>query len=191
MPEQSDAEILAPHQGVGAPPPGSGLGPPCSACGAGTWIEVGGGSAVDAYHPNIDVRKLPGVDVVHDLESGTLPFHDAHASRVKMIHSLNHLRAVTGRKILGECLRVLAPGGSLYVMVTDVEFVAKQVAATGLRECWASCLWGTRGDTYEADFHYWGYTRESLQALLLDVGFKSVIDRGPYNAWEFKMEAEK
>lgn len=186
------AEYIRQYQGRGDPPPKGEIGPACSECGQSIYLEVGGGAAADVYHPNIDVRPLPGVDMVVDLNIGDpLPFHAEHAERIKSIHMLNHLSAVGAKSLLKECLRVLRHGGSLYIMVTDIQFVAERIVADGLYDCWSSCIWGTPGDTYAHDFHLWGYSPKSLEALLKDVGFTSVHYRGVFNAWEFKMEAFK
>ena len=188
---KTDAEVLAPWQSYGDPPPPGGMGPLCPGCGFSRWIELGGGPAIDVYHPNLDSRFLPGVDIVFDLEDGPLPFHDDHADRIKMIHVLNHLSAVKGEALLRDCLRVLQPGGSLYIMVTVVQFALTRIFADGWRDCWTSMIWGTRGDTYHDDFHKWGFSPESLGKLLLTCGFREVRERGRFNYWDYQVEAFK
>ena len=54
-----------------------------------------------------------------------------------------------------------------------------------------TALWGTRGDTYDADVHKWGYTPETLTVLLERVGFSHIDQCGRFNRWEFKIEAFK
>ena len=76
-------------------------------------------------------------------------------------------------------------------MVTDIEFVCKRILEDGLRDCWGTCVWGTLGDTYEADFHYYGYTQDSLRELLLKIGFSNIQYDGNPNGWEFRMSAKK
>src|SRR3990172_3501955 len=116
------ADILRPWQSMGEPPPPGGEGPKCQDCGWSQWVELGGGDSPDAFHPNLDVRILPGVDIAHDLERLPLPFHDGHAERMKLVHVLNHLTAVAGEALLAECFRILRPGGEIFVMVTDLAF---------------------------------------------------------------------
>ena len=179
------------YQAIGPMPPPGGVGPTCSTCGQSTWVELGGGGSADVYHPNVDVRAIPGVDIVCDLSKGIIPLHDGHADKIKMIHLINHLSAEAGEKVLNECLRILRPGGSLYIMVTDMEFALKRIIADGMVDEWATCIWGTRGNTYDADFHLWGYTESSLESLLRKIGFVDISRLGHYNAWEFKMQALK
>jgi 2-polyprenyl-3-methyl-5-hydroxy-6-metoxy-1,4-benzoquinol methylase len=179
------------YQAIGSMPPPGGVGPICSICGQSMWVELGGGNSNDAYHPNVDVRAIPGVDIICDLSKGVIPLHDGHADKIKMIHLINHLSAEAGEKILNECLRILRPGGSLFIMVTDMGFVLKRIIADGMVDEWTTCVWGTRGNTYDADFHLWGYTESSLELLLKKVGFVDISRLGHYNAWEFKMQAMK
>ena len=170
----------------------------CKECGGGTFIELGGADANNSdfcggatYHPNLDIRKMPGVDMVWDLETGKIPYHDNHADRIKMVHVINHLTKVTADKILKECLRVLKPNGVLFIMVTDMEFILRKALEDGMPDAWITGIWGTKGDSHEADFHYWGYTPDSLKALLYDTGFRHVVNCGNPNAWEFRMNAVK
>src|SRR3989304_901068 len=114
-------DVLAPWQGGGPSPlihdPPPTVFPMCE-CGLSTWVELGGGEAPGVFHPNVDIRLLPGVDVVHDFRTGSLPFHDEHAERLRMLHVLNHFPLVNARKILRECMRVLRSDGRLTIMVT-------------------------------------------------------------------------
>ena len=188
----SDAELLKPWQSMGGPPPTGGTGPICPECGKSVWIELGGGSAQDVYHPNLDIQdNLPGVDMLWDLESGKIPFHDGHAQRIKTIHVLNHLSFAAGEKVLTECFRVLQSPGNLFIMVTDLEFVCDRVLKDGPRNPWVSSIFGSMGDGHEADFHKSGYTAKSLCSKLLSVGFSRAEFLRFYNRWEFCMEAIK
>lgn len=171
--------------------PAGGTGPPCSECGLGTWVELGGGDAVHAYHPNIDIREMPGVDIVLNIGTELLPFHDNHADRVKMMHSLNHLSYMEGRHVLKESFRILKPNGLIFIMVTDLDYLANKVVFNHLDEETLVSVYGTRGNTYDADYHKWGYNFVTLARMLREVGFSNIEHVGWYNAWEFKVIAEK
>lgn len=191
MTKKTDTECVAPWQATQYTVWPAKTDNVCVQCGQGSFIELGGADAPTAYHPNLDIRPLPGVDLVIDFEKDAFPFHDNHADRIKMEHLLNHLTYMTAKKVLKECLRIIKPGGMLYIMVSDVEFLCKRILEDGLRECWANEIWGTAGNTYDADFHYWGYTAESLKDLLLEIGFAEVKHDGYFNAWEFRIHAIK
>ena len=179
---------IAQWQGVGPPPIPGGEGPPCDRCGVSTWVELCGGPATDVYRPNIDVFEHENVDVVHDLESGTLPLHDGHAERIKMIHGLNHLSRDAALSILGEAFRALRPGGYIYLMVSDTDFVLERIAEEGLAERWLDCLYHAASQT-EAGFHKWAWNWKTIKAALEGAGFVEAAHLGWYNAWEFKCGA--
>lgn len=179
-------------QGVGSLPPSGGRSPEnCPACGESTWIEIGGGPAVDVYHPNIDRVAQPGVDYVCDLETERLPFHDDHATKIKAIHALQHLSRDGARHVLRECFRVLSPVGSLFLMVGDFSFILERLCEDGLVDAWLDCVFHGPNDANGFGFHKWGYSFKTLTSELELAGFTRVQHRGWYNAWEFKAEAFK
>ena len=186
-------DVLAPWQNWGPSPlsydPLPGVFPSCGQCGLSTWVELGGGEAPGVFHPNVDIRLLSGVDIVHDFRTGTLPFHGEHADRLRMLHVINHLSLVNARKVLRECLRVLRSDGRFTIMVTDLAFVLERLLSDDLHESWMRCVFGTAGDTYDEDFHYWGYSAESLSEELRQAGFINIQHRGYYNRWEFVLTA--
>ncbi len=185
-----DSEVYAKWQNFGDAPPSGGIGPICAECGHPRWIELGGGEAVDVYIPNLDTRKVRGVTIVTDLENDPLPFHDGHAERIKSIQMLNHLSKEGGERLLRECYRVLAPRGSLYIMVTDFAFLLERLREDGFRDCWMEGVYGAKGGSPEW-FHKWGFSFESLKGILLGIGFARVEDRGYMNRWELKLEGFK
>lgn len=187
---KSTEEILAPWQSKGDAPPPGGVGPMCPDCGLSRWVEIGGGAAKDAYHPNIDAITDANVDIVADLESGTLPFHDDHAERVKAIHALQHLSRDGARAILHETHRILRPGGSLYLMIGDGEFIADRLRVDGFHEAWLNCVFHGPALT-EQGFHRWMWTYETMKAELEAAGFTEIGHRGWYNSWELKIECRK
>jgi len=189
-PADETARILAPWQSKGDPPPPGGFGPMCRVCGISSWVEIAGGRAADTYHPNVDQIADPNVDIVVDLEGGKLPLHDGHAERVKAIHALQHLSRDGARAILREAYRVLIPGGSLYIMIGDGDFLIERLKEDGFVEAWISCLYHGP-DVSDQGHHRWIYTFDTMKAELEVAGFTDVEHRGWYNNWEIKMECRK
>ena len=144
-----------------------------------------GGRPLEGYI-NVDSNpKALKVDIVHDFRAGTLPFHDEHAERMRMLHVINHLSLVNARKILRESVRVLRSDGRLTIMVTDFAFVLERLLQDGLHDAWMSCVFGTAGNTYDDDFHHWGYSFETLKEELEQAGFIHIQHKGYFNRWEF------
>ena len=177
-------------QSWGSDPPRGGVGPACPICQVPIWIELGGGAAADVYRPNVDFQKHPNVDIVLDLETSGLPFHDNHADRIKAIHLWEHLSHAGALWMAKESLRVLKPGGTLYLMLSDGEFVIDRIKEEGLGGQSLVNLFHSEAPD-EQGFHKWAWSYESLRADLTNVGFVHIIHRGFYNRWEFKCEAFK
>jgi SAM-dependent methyltransferase len=65
---------------------------------------------------NLDVVKLPGVDVVHDLNEVPWPFADGEAAEIMAEDVFEHVADALA--FMAECWRVLAPGGHLRLRTT-------------------------------------------------------------------------
>jgi predicted SAM-dependent methyltransferase len=98
------------------------------------WINVDGSwNARLAKHPYLRkaVRILPILpkrqfDIpwspnifIHDVRK-SLPFQDSTFTAIYASHLLEHLYLDEGQRLLGECFRVLSPGGVLRMVVPDL-----------------------------------------------------------------------
>lgn len=63
----------------------------------------------------LDMQKIPGVDVVHDMEKAPLPFDDESFDVVYSHHSLEHIR--NRLQLVDEVWRILKPAGVFDVTV--------------------------------------------------------------------------
>ena len=78
-------------------------------------INLGCGERTTPGWTNVDRVKLPGVDVVHDLDRYPYPFDTSSADGVVMSHVLEHLTDVV--RVMEEIHRILRPGGTLELLV--------------------------------------------------------------------------
>lgn len=107
------------------------------------WINLDGSwNAWFAKHPRLrgilktfrlapanafDVSWSPNV-IVHDVKKG-LPFENNSLSAIYASHLLEHLYFEDAKRVLGECYRVLEPGGVLRMVVPDLRaFIMEYVA---------------------------------------------------------------
>ncbi len=84
------------------------------------------------YHPswtNIDLVACAPEVRQYDLRRG-LPYADYTFDGVYHSHVLEHLTPDAAEFMLGECLRVLKPGGILRVVVPDLEGIARHYLAS-------------------------------------------------------------
>ena len=82
-------------------------------------LHIGCGSKLLQGWVNIDIDEKLNPDIVLDVTKG-LPYPD---NSVACIHSedfIEHITLEDGKFFLGECLRVLKPGGVLRIVTPDL-----------------------------------------------------------------------
>lgn len=79
----------------------------------GVKLDIGCGANKQPGFVGIDIRALPGVDIVQDLEEFPWPLPDACASLAVASHVVEHINPAKGifLKFMDEVWRVLKPGG--------------------------------------------------------------------------------
>jgi len=84
---------------------------------AGIHLDLGGGAHPQRGFINIDIRELPEVDIVHDLQVVPWPLPDACASRVMASHLVEHISPAGGVfiRFMNEVWRVIKPGGEFMI----------------------------------------------------------------------------
>lgn len=78
-------------------------------------IDIGCGDRKTEDAVGVDVCMLPGVDVVHDLNSFPYPFKNKSFDRVVMNNIIEHLDDPI--RVMQEVYRILAPGGVVHIEV--------------------------------------------------------------------------
>jgi SAM-dependent methyltransferase len=80
-------------------------------------IDLGGGDRPQKGFINIDIRDLPGVDIVHDLEVFPWPLPDNCADLLVAAHLIEHINPHKGGfiRFMDEAWRVTKPGGQFMV----------------------------------------------------------------------------
>ncbi len=78
-------------------------------------INIGCGKDIRQGYVNLDSVKLPGVDIVHNLENYPWPFKDNEFGIVSCSHVLEHLTSIT--KPIEEIWRITKSGGKIMIEV--------------------------------------------------------------------------
>jgi predicted SAM-dependent methyltransferase len=158
-----------------------------------TRLNLGCGHLPLEGYVNVDMRKLPGVDVVAPLDA--MPFESQSVDEIFSAHVLEHFpQAALERQLLPYWYSLLTPGGVFRSVVPDVDAMIDQyrdgsISFENLREV----VYG--GQEYEGDFHHTAFTPESLSALLVKAGFDEphLVARGRENGacLEFELTARR
>lgn len=150
-------------------------------------LNLRSGDTPLADYLNVDVRDLPGVDVVAD--AGDLPFEPGTVSEIASRHALEHFDQEELRRLLPYWRGLLKPEGVFRAVVPDGEaMLARQAAGDdGLEES-PTGLFGAEAS--EGDSHFSMFTPDSLGQQLTDAGFRdvSVPVRGRKNDTSFEFE---
>jgi SAM-dependent methyltransferase len=77
-------------------------------------VNIGAGTDIRAGYINLDSKRLPGIDVTHDLEKLPLPFETASVDEVLCLNVLEHVDLIP---LMRDLHRILRPGGRLIAEV--------------------------------------------------------------------------
>ncbi len=165
-------------------------------------LNVGAGSKKRPGFLSVDVRPAEGVDIVSNAwEISTVA--DGSVSEIYTRHMLEHLDPNDAQAAIARWFSLLMPGGSLNVVVPDLEFHARQLLGTAQSHFADQQMhahagffgWRdeSRGGNRE-DAHRWGYTERTLAELLRCCGFVGIARQFSGNdsePWHLNMTAIK
>lgn len=134
-------------------------------------LELGGGDRPQ-FHPNLDIREGPSVDIVADLNE-PLPIDSESYDGVFSQFLMEHLRLSKVRGFISEVHRILKPGGTAVIITANL---LEQAKALIEREEWNDQLVGMIfGDNdYPENTHRCGFSPQYAIKLFREAGFHSV-----------------
>lgn len=140
--------------------------------GGGLRLNVGCGHKPDPQRINVDMRELPGVDVIAAADA--LPFEPGELREIFSAHVLEHFTQDTlQRRLLPAWVALLRPGGELRAVVPDAQAMLAAHAA-GRMDFETLRLVTFGGQEYAGDFHHTMFTPQSLAALFERAGLAQV-----------------
>lgn len=145
-------------------------------------LEIGGGDR-PVYRPNLDIRKLPTVDIVADLNE-RFPVEDASFDGVYSAYLIEHISWRKVRHFISEMHRVLKPGGKTFIVTANLLEQCRLLVNTPV---WSDnevcCIFGDQnysGSDWRANSHTCGFSPEFAVKLFKEAGFEQVqIDEHP------------
>jgi tetrahydromethanopterin S-methyltransferase subunit G len=143
-----------------------------AAHGADLRINVGCGHVVLEDYVNVDMRDLPGVDVVAEVHN--LPFDKGSLAEVHSAHVLEHFTVEDlRRRVLPNLAALLRSGGLFSAVVPDAETMLAEYSAG--RYSFEELRLVTFGEQeYEGDFHFTMFSCQELADLLREAGLDAV-----------------
>lgn len=120
-------------------------------------LHIGCGLKILSGYINLDVVKLPGVDVVHNINK-TFPFADNHFEEIVGNHIIEHVNDIEA--VMKELHRILKPGGILILETPHFSFSNAYV-----------------DPTHKKFFSYYTFTyfvKGAPNNYYFDFGFKSI-----------------
>ena len=116
---------------------------------------------------NVDLNIYAGTDMVWDIRK-PMPFVPEVVERIEAYEVLEHLSELEVEGVLMEWMRLLMPGGQVKISVPDMDGLVKMYETN--KEEAIRMIYGF----VDHPHHKWGYTKESLEKLFKDNGFKDV-----------------
>jgi len=129
-----------------------------------------GNKHIDGYI-NIDVRYLPGVDVVDNIKF-LRSYKPATVDVIYASHVLEHFSRWEYKTVLARWYDILKPGGILRIAVPDFESIVDYYRTTGSLDAIRGMLYG--GQDYNENFHHWCWDFSHMRRDLNEIGFKDV-----------------
>ena len=138
-------------------------------------LNLGCGAEILKGYINVDIRKVPGCNVVADVHK--LAILDKSIDEIRASHVIEHVRVVDLREVIEEWHRVLRMGGVLNVYCPNARQIAQDYIER-LIDCekFSRLLFGNQA--YTEDLHYTSFDKERLEELFCAFGF-DVIGREP------------
>jgi len=147
-------------------------------------LNLGCGDKILPGYVNVDVaesRAGERPDVLCDLHRLT-PFEDDSVDEILSVHVVEHFWRWEVADVLKEWIRVLKPGGLMILECPNLKsaceaFLADPQLHAGPGPEGQRTMWVFYGDPSWRDplmVHRWGYTPQSLAALMADVGLVNI-----------------
>jgi glycosyltransferase involved in cell wall biosynthesis len=159
-------------------------------------LNLGAGGKPTSGYRNCDLHPGPGVEL--KIDQSLLPYHDHTVHAIRSEHALEHSDShARAEETITEWARGLRHGGTLHLMVPDLEECARKFLASEDRprrpgekytekEWYKYTIYGyqqsLRGEPIDGQFHRTGFTKASLRELLVRNGFE-IRYEGTYDGW--------
>lgn len=146
--------------------------------------ELGGGQN-SKFHPNIDIRKMDGVDIVANFNK-KLPIPDNSYNGIFSNYNLEHISWRRIRPFLREIFRILKPNGTVVFITANLLEQTKAIAnANQLDDSLVCMIFGGQKfgqgtgeeeleEDWDANSHHSGFSPEFITKILTEIGYNKI-----------------
>ena len=145
-------------------------------------VELGGGDK-PSFRPNVDIRAMPTVDIVQDLEedfSGIGRFDGIYGAYI-----LEHISWKKVKGFIKSCYSILNEGGVAFFVIPNTYEQMEMMVKRGDLMFNDSCtLFG--GQDYSDNSHKWALSPSLIKELFTEAGFSKVecVDHPNLECWD-------
>lgn len=155
----------------------------------GMLLELGGGNNPE-FHPNIDIKPGPGVDIVASLEE-PLPIRDSCVDAVVCRYALEHISWRKVKQLISEVARILNDNGNAIFITANLKEQARVIATS---DAWegdyeSRLIFGDQG--YPENTHKCGFSPEYITRLFREVGLRTAVEPHPNCPTDMIIKATK
>lgn len=139
-------------------------------------LELGGFSR-PLFHPNVDINKVDGVDIVCDIGKEKLPFEDGAFDGIYSSYCFEHISYTMIASLVSECFRVLKHGGTMIIITANLLEQCRRVCENEDDDSFSHqiLIFGGQGEEgVEAGSHKSSLTPKRAVKLFADAGFAEV-----------------
>ena len=134
-------------------------------------LNLGCGNDIMEDFINIDsFNNLKGIDIKADIKN--LPFKDSQVDEVYISHVMEHFSFDDVQLIFKEINRVLMIGGDLEIYVPDFQTCIDDWNGSDNKWIALERVFGSQ--THPGNFHFCGYTLETLKKIVEDFNFNVI-----------------
>jgi predicted SAM-dependent methyltransferase len=137
-------------------------------------LNLGCGSDIKQGFINIDIRELPGVNLVTNIENLDKYYTPESVDEINAYDVLEHFSFNKTVGVLTNWISKLKVGGKIIVRVPDLTKIFSRFLENQLPFFEAQrLLFG--GQDYPSNFHCAGFSQEYLEGLLLGCGCREIV----------------
>jgi len=134
-------------------------------------LNIGCGKKRKKGYVNLDIRPLPGVNIVADVAH--LPFKESSIEEIFAESVLEHCSRIKVVSILEDWIKILEPKGSIHIICPNLRLLAeKYLTGVLTTEKYVRQIYGDQG--YLENTHYCGFDPCYLVGLLKKLGVQYV-----------------